>query len=423
MSWIDLLNDRTLTVTTGEGSSFRPTWLNATKDIRYNNRIYNFPGVIGSVVDRRAKVGDKFVFELFFDGPDTIADAARFEIASRDQRPWRFVHPFYGDLIVQPLRMRFDNRIYNITKITVDAIEVAQAVQAIAPVNVIDTVIENKLTLDESAVVAYRSNVPVPEVDDSVDFADLITSFNTDVVGFVANNEDLAAFRDAASRASGLVSSLVTGSARLIRSVNTMLNFPATLAQGLQGRLNVLVEAFDGLNNRIFADDLADIRPSQKNFYLITGGNLISNMAFASIVDPDGGEDSTYSLSGDYASRADLIRMIELLIRYYNEYLENLDRLTTDRADDLDSFVPDFDYLFILSGIMKNTLRNLESSIFDSVQEREIFLVDPSDVVTLAHRLYGSASNENIEALVEVNSLSLNDVIEVDSGRFIKYYS
>lgn len=424
MSWVDLLKDRTLVVITGDGTSFRPTWLNARKDIQYNNRVYNFPGVIGSVVDRREKVGDKFVFELYFDGADNITDAASFEFSSRDKRPWRLIHPFYGDLIVQPLKLRFDNRKYNVTKIIVDAIEVAQLLQAISPVDVVDVVIDNKLDLDESAVVSYRSNVPVPEVEDSVDFTDLINGFDVNVSRIILDNEDLADFKSKVSRASGLVSELVSGSDRLIRSVNDMLNFPATIAQGLQSRFDVLVESFNDLNIQVFdGADLDAIRPAQKNFYLISGGNIVSNLAYSSIINPDGGEDSDYNLSSDYKSRADLVRMIDLLIRYYNEYLENLDKLTTDRADDLNSFVPDGEYLFLLNGIIKSTLRNLESSIFDSIQEREIFLVEPSDAVSLAHRLYGVASNENIEALVDVNSLSLNDVIEVSSGRFIKYYS
>jgi len=114
----------------------------------------------------------------------------------------------------------------------------------------------------------------------------------------------------------------------------------------------------------------------------------------------------------------------DLILRLYNQLIETLDLFTTARADALESFFANDELMRDLDNLIVTTVRNLESSIFESLQERSITLTNDSDIINLAHRLYGSDdADANIDKLIETNSLSLNDNLEIKKGRKILYYA
>ena len=109
MSWIDRINNIELTVTTGEGSTFTPLYKSASRSRNMNASAFNFYGVEGTLIRRSNAESMKYPFEFHFTGENSLDEAERFNQASLDIRPWTITHPEYGDILVQPININFNN--------------------------------------------------------------------------------------------------------------------------------------------------------------------------------------------------------------------------------------------------------------------------------------------------------------------------
>src|SRR5690242_2796658 len=100
MSWLDRITD-SLTITTGEGSTFTPNWINAVRQKEYNIAEFEFIEQKGTLVSRKLPRGNKYNIEIYFQGDNHLNEAGRFDLAADDPRYWVMAHPFYGHVNVQ----------------------------------------------------------------------------------------------------------------------------------------------------------------------------------------------------------------------------------------------------------------------------------------------------------------------------------
>jgi hypothetical protein len=115
MNWNDRLNTNILNITTGDGRSWQPLWVDAKKNINYNTEGFDFVGKEGTFVQREQKSGTQYPLIFYFQGEDCVDEGILFEISARDKRPWKVKHPFYDDILCQPLSMEIDNSVFNVT--------------------------------------------------------------------------------------------------------------------------------------------------------------------------------------------------------------------------------------------------------------------------------------------------------------------
>jgi len=315
MSWQELLNDRKLTITTGDGIEFKPNWLNATKETQYNAKIYDFPELEGSFVPRKRKRGDRFRLELYFVGENATQEAERFELSARDSRAWSLVHPFYDTRLVQPISLIVDDTNYNTSKVTVQAVETISFQQIAFEAIPRDEIIAIKESLDSTLVNSYITAVPQPSSNDVIDLQDDVLTIDRIFEPIFLTSETLSDFKVLVGQATTRASELINNTTRAIRSLNDLINYPAIVAQSLQSRVAAFEETFQNLTVKyeaIFGVDEAT--PAQKNLYMVEGVSILSNIAYASIIQPDPGEDGTYNLQDDYFTRSDIINQIDLIL-------------------------------------------------------------------------------------------------------------
>ncbi len=67
MSWIDKIQDQ-LIITCGDGKEFRPSWINASKDMNFNVSLFEFPNIKGTLVKRGTPIGKAYNLQIFFQG-------------------------------------------------------------------------------------------------------------------------------------------------------------------------------------------------------------------------------------------------------------------------------------------------------------------------------------------------------------------
>ena len=118
MSWLEKIENVKLEIITGDGVSYFPLWKNAEREIEFNTEAFNFSGVSGSYVARKLDSGFKLPLLLWFSGEDNTENADTFMESAKDPRPWTVKHPYYNEILVQPLSLKQSNREHNITEIT-----------------------------------------------------------------------------------------------------------------------------------------------------------------------------------------------------------------------------------------------------------------------------------------------------------------
>jgi hypothetical protein len=115
--------------------------------------------------------------------------------------------------------------------------------------------------------------------------------------------------------------------------------------------------------------------------------------------------------------------VIDSVLSVYNSYIENLDSIQTENNGTIDSYIPSFEPLQNLSGLVNFAVSNLFTIAFGARQERTLFLENDSNVIILAHRFYGLNVNDStIDDFINTNGIGVNEYYEILKGRKIIYY-
>ncbi len=408
MSWLEKVKSD-FVITTGDGKSFRPLWINATKAVEYNIAEFEFPNLEGTLVRRGTPKGRRYNLELFFQGEDHLDQSLAFETSAKDSRAWVISHPFYGNITVQPMGLIFDNTKYNDTKITGTVIETITDDSPRVGVVPVDKITEDKNNCDLSFANSYANNV-VPDAKD-------INAMNSNVAGFyskaskIAKSPDSEAYFNSFNNAKSDILQATDEPLKAIQSIQSMINAPALFATDIKTRLNLLINQFNGLRttlNTIFS-------PNAKRLYENNAAGLISAMALCTANPQNAG--------ADYGNRLGVIAIIESVLTQYNLFIADLDILQTPNGGELDSYIPDAGSFILLNNLINYTISNLFDIALNAKQERIVYLEKDNNIINLTHRFYGlDVSDQNIETFMMNNNIGLNEILQIKKNRKIIYY-
>ena len=158
---------------------YTPKWKNATKDIDFNYSIFEFVEVSGSLVLRKKPKGRKFDLEFYFDGEDAVSMGNAFEESSRNnEKYWNVKHPFYGDFICQPISLRQDNNLYNVSKFNVQVIETIKDIYPDSSIIIEDMIQGQMIILDEAQIIAFQNSKELDRVELNQNVTRLDTIFS-----------------------------------------------------------------------------------------------------------------------------------------------------------------------------------------------------------------------------------------------------
>lgn len=398
MSWQEDLENIVFTIKTGDGEDYSPKWKNATKDVEYNSSIFEFVNVEGSLVLRKKHKGRKFDLEFYFDGENAVQQGNNFEISARNEKYWQIKHPFYGDFYCQPLTLRQDNSFYNVSKFTVSVVETITTNDTTPEIIIEDEIISQVSTVNESQAVAFNNSKEL----DKVDLAKDVNALDAIYSRIIKTNEEYLEFKSKVSDAIVEINSSSSTGLSILREINSIINYPATIQQTVEARYTAIKEAFENI--------IANF-DGNKNQFEAVGGGIISSMFLASITD------------FDYKTRSKVIAQQEDLVLQYNSYLEFLDSLQTERADSDGSYSPNFNGQKELGKLANMASANIFNISFTLKQEREFTLEKDSNAILLTHKFYGlDEDDENLNTFIGSNNISLNELLNIKKGRKIVYY-
>jgi hypothetical protein len=118
--------------------------------------------------------------------------------------------------------------------------------------------------------------------------------------------------------------------------------------------------------------------------------------------------------TGDLQTKIEITFYLNKLKSTYSTYLTTLYSLP--------NFTPDHDLMFSLNSLVLQTMFRLYGILLSAKQERTYYPTTDTNIILLAHRLYGSASEQNIDLIKSTNKIGLSELINVKRGRKIVYY-
>jgi prophage DNA circulation protein len=405
MSWIEKSNQN-IDVITGDGSKFTLLWMRAQKSKEYNVAEFNFPGVPGTLVSRGTPRGRRYNVEMYFQGDDHLDFSAVFDDASDDPRPWQLIHPLYGTLFVQPISLSYDNTSHNVTKITGTVVETILEDRPKVRVDAPDQVINLSQKLSDLSALSVAVKLKPLNVNEvEILKQNTTTVFNVgkkSILDTVSFERYFNLFNNALTDLDNAINDPLTA----IRSAQAVINAPFIFASNVKVRIDTLTSQFDTL--LLTVGNLTGL--NQKRIFENNMSGIVSGMALTSV--------TNYS----YASREDVLFVIESITDKYNLLLTTLDGLQTESGEE-DSYHPDVDSMMALYDLVNFTIANLFNVAVDSKQQRSVVLLEDSNAVLLTHRFYGmDDTDSNLERFVTENKIGLSEMLQIKKGRRVTYY-
>lgn len=411
MSWIEQVN-KDFEITTGDGRKYIPEWMNANKNIAFNVKEFNFPGVQGTLVDRREAKGAKYEIEIFFQGDDHLDVAQAFEISSADKRFWTISHPLYGLINVQPSSLLFDNSKHNVTKVTGTVTETITEINPKALIIPEDKIEEDVEFANEEMATTFENNVTPSSTDINTAKADNEKAFAT-VDTRIENNDDGQAYFNAFNDAQSAMTNAASDAGSAIRKTQSFILAPALFAQSVKSRIAMLTDNFENLRKNV-EGTATTVKKSTKQFYEWQAGTTLNAIALASSIVFD---------DNDYKNRPQVVEIVDVILIVFSQYLSDLDNMQLGSGGDPNDYIPSAQSIIQINNLLNYTMSNLYQIGLSARQERFYQTPDETDLISLAHKLYGLANgDESINELIRNNQFGLNQMLKINKDISVKYY-
>lgn len=410
MSWIDKV-ESPFTIITADGLSYTVNWRNASKLVEYWISEFNFPNLAGSKVDRGKPRGARYDVEFYFQGENNIEDSLTFQKSADVTGPWTLVHPLYGQLVVQPVGMMYDNSQMNVTKVTGQVIETLTQDNPITTINPIDNIIIEKEKLDQSFVASITT---IPTGNDVNTLQNNNNFLYKTTVPILKLPEDIQNYFNLFSIARANINNALASPQIAMSSVQAVINAPALLEINTKVRVQALNTQYNALRSQIKPKNTFQrVDKSTKQLYAVNGAAVISALCVA----------ASTPLAGDYTNMTDVLEAIETILSNYNNYIGDLDSIQSATGAELDSYIPDYASLIGIRNLVSYVVSNLFTIALNASQERSIILEKDTNLILLTHRLYGlDEFDNNMDELMINNGWGITQLIQIKKNTKVVYY-
>lgn len=407
MSWIEKIQTD-FVIKTGDGKTYKPFWLKSSYGYDFNVTQFDFPDKSGTLVKRGLPKGRSFPISIYFQGEDHLDISEDFRISANDAREWTITHPFYGQIIVQPISLDFNNDDSNVSLITGNVIETITEDNPKLTTSAVDKIIADKAITDEYFSQSYGNDV-TPTVSDVNELSSNNQTVYSNGAKTVKSKIDSETYFNLFNEANSSIINATADPLVAIRKTQAVISYPFLFSNSVKERLGLLINQF----NLLRATRINITTRNQKKLYENNVGSVISTMAAT----------ASTPLEGDYGNRSDVLKSITPLVDSYNQYVVDLDELQSENGGSVGSYIPDATSLNALNALINFTVSNLFNIALDAKQERSIILEEDSNIMIVTHRLYGLDEDDvNINKLISQNNLGLNSMLQLRKGERIIYY-
>lgn len=414
MSWITKIQQAFI-IRTGGGQLFYPDWLNATYLVNYKIAEFDFVDVKGTFVYRGQPKGRVYDIEIYFKGENCLEISDRFKTAADNPNAWTISHPMYGELLVQPATLRFDNTKYNVTKITGVLLETLgkPATIAVNQAAEIEALQQNVSTITNAE---YAEEVPLMPVSNLQRLQMHIDRIYTQVSVKIANVQSVVdTYTGLYNDANAVLNTGIYATTDIVEQAGYLFAAPYAFTNTVRARIEMFQLQF-----AILAGDVTSIlglyntrTRSLKRLYENNMAISIAGMCRATVT----------NVTNDYTYRPAVLQVVQDIITAYNGYVDNLCSLQTANGGEIDSYVPDADTLNAVKKLVYMTTAYLYDVSGDAKQERFYTVPYDTNLIDVAWKLYGlNKQDTTLYTLIETNNITLSEHLQLKQGREIIYY-
>lgn len=411
MSWQDRLREASFTSASGTTQAF--DFEDVSREVDLRGTAYNFPDADGTYVQRTGNSGRRYPLRMFFWGNDYDLQAAAFEALLLEPGVGRLTHPLYGVLDVVPfgaLTRRDDL--------------VTEANQAVLEVTFWDTIGLVYPTAQRdpgSAVLRSVEEYNVSAGEQLLESLGLSTA--AERVGF--KNGFIALFDVATSALDGLVDTasavgsqynaiatsielgidaLISDPATLARQLTLLLQAPARVQSSIAQRLSSFGSLISGVTSLTVGAPSNDARQSNTFHTRDLYASTYVTSSVLSVVN------TRFETKTDALLAADVILgQLGQVVTWRDGEFASLDQVDTGAA---------YQGMFEAAALAAGFLVEIS---FTLKQERRVVLDRARTIIDLAAELYGAVDSE-LDFLINSNSLTGSEILELPRGREIVYY-
>lgn len=405
MSWLDRINEE-LVITTGDGKEWKPLWQNSTREYDWNFAEFEFPNLAGTLAKKSQLKGVRYGFELYFQGDDHFEVTTAFMQSAKDLRPWKISHPNYGILYVQVPKIQVDETKYNVSLLTGVAIETILDDKPMAFNDPLTKILTDKSNLDESFITNFQAK---PNSSDVNSLKQTNDNFYLLGKSKIKDSVEAEEYFNLYNQSNAALTNAINDPLLAMRQLNAFITYPARTQTDVNARVNLYLEQFNLLRSNITGISTKN----EKQIYQNNAGTIFANICVAAAT----------PLTTNYQTKMLVVNMSQLIFTNYKLFLTDLDLLQSDNGGKVESFIPDQSLIQGLDSLINYTLSNLFNIAKDAKQERTVILGEDSNVILLTHRFYGlDQADGNLSNFIEINNISLNEILNIEKGRKLVYY-
>ncbi|MBE9490875.1 MAG: hypothetical protein IMY67_11315 [Bacteroidetes bacterium] len=415
MSWLDKVKTD-LVIQTGDGKKFTPAWINANEEVAYQVTEFEFPDVDGTLVDRRKPKGSKFNLQVFFQGEDHLDQLKEFKESAAHPRFWIITHPYYDIINVQPLSLGISNEKYNVSSVSIPIVQTITDVHPKTTVIIEDKIEEDSIAVNAATSETFEDNV-TPSSTDKKNMESQVVAVNANTSAKIFEDDNGQDFSKLINDANSYINDATDFAAQALASIQAIINFAAYLDQDLDSRIVIIKKNSVSYRSLFLGSHstLLNITLSSKYMFESIGSTILATLCLAA---------SRPFNTNDYFSRIKVVKVIDCIQELYDDYVQDLDEMQVGSGGNPNDYVANGENILALNNLVNFTMGNLFDLALEAKQERILALEDDSDIINIAHRLYGLEEDDStIDELLRNNPhIGLNHILEVPKGTEITYY-
>lgn len=409
MSWEDRYI-RNLRITTGDQEVFEVfTRPGHVMEAEWNGMDYSFVEIEGPLIKKKNLKGRTFPLEFYFVGADNVEEARSFHFSASHPDPWVIEHPYYDNILVQVLSIKYDSSELNVTKVTCIARETITDVGTLVMrSDPRDTVILQKGSLDE--VMSTVDPEIVPTITDTGSVINTAQSNYKEGIKIIGVVEDAENYFNKFNTALAYVNTFTATPILAMQSLINFIKAPALFVASVRDRLTVLRNQFDNLRRTL----LGLTTVPQKKLYQAQGVASVAAICEA-VVNPT---------STDYKNPTVAITIASDIKTIHAQFLADLDTLQSVNGGSPENFVPDFELIQKLNDVVLQTVSSLFEIALAGRREYSFTLPENSNAILLTYQFYSlDLDDNNLLEFIENNELTYKEIaLGVKKGKTVAYY-
>lgn len=413
MSWIEQIKNQYI-IQTGDGREHIPKWISASRSKEFNVSRFEFVKIKGSKLDRRLPMGTEYDIEVYFDGENHLDLAQALWDSADDPRDWTLRHPLYGVANVAPLKLKFDDKDRNCTKITGIVQESILDSNPKGSINPVDKIAADQESLIDIFNAYFQAAIPLPGPRQKNTLLSNTSKIYEQGKTIATTADEVDAYFDLFNKANDAILNATQFPLQAIQTINEMINYPSKFITSVKQRIDNLVTQYTTISEAmlgLFLNAAFPMSKSDKVIYENNMGVLIGSIAVAS------------TTNYQYSNRSEVTEVINIIADTFDDYKLNLDSIQSDESGSTDDYTANFEGQKDLSDLVNETISNLYIISQNQKQERTKYIDKDSNLIILAHRFYGlQVDDSTIRQFIDVNKIGLNELLQIEKGRTITYY-